>query len=682
MTLVQKNQADTQKNAACEAEKFPNPVDDIVPGWSLDPVTGERFFKSPQGTTFFTGPGGLRAAEGNKAPASVCGWIEVAAEGCNRDGKGFKRLVRFKDRRGHIHSLMLDLSEIGGNPSAVCKLLLDDGLPLYSVKQQSGNTWLVDFLLNAPVGDEFTAADSYSWFDLGNVFVLPGYTIGTSPDGLRIEPPADDVGAPQYGQAGTLDEWKATIGMNARHSSRIAFAICVAFAAPMIFFTDEGSGGFHFVGESSKGKSTAVKAQCSVWAQALEGAGEMASWRSTDNGLEAVAAAHTGLPLILDELKQADRNVEQALYMLANGSGKRRQTRGLKAQKVLKWRTLYTSTGELTADELAAQFGKEVATGANVRMANIQAVPDGGTMGVFETVPHGMKPETLAESFSHDAARIYGTAGPAFITALIRHIEKLGGADYMSIELRRMMTEWIEANGGKELSSQTGRVAKRFALVAATGELAASFGILPWDKGEASKYAAACFRSFLAHFETSEDRNRRLCLILRQFIDSYPENFNYLSPGGVRIEARNKNPLYGDIVSDVPRDGRNGHGAPALVIMTKKGWEAACGKHDQEIGRAMFAMGYLLSNNGDKFGQNRKDTDTLLDVSLKGKYVFTFEGTYSEAVANYLADTLFSQEGVKEMRERRKQRTAEAHCSNRTNRAKTGVSLRKARAAG
>ena len=658
MTPNEKNQADTQKNAACDAEKFPNPVDDIVPGWSLDPVTGERFFTSPKGTCFFSGSGGLRAAVGDKTAAPVCGWIEVVAEGCNRDGKGFKRLVRFKDRRGHMHSLMLDLSDIGGNPGAVCKRLLDDGLPLYSVTQQGGNAQLVDFLLNAPVGDEFTAADSYSWFDLGKAFVLPGGTIGASQDGLRIEPPADDVGAPQYGQAGTLDEWKATIGTNARHSSRIAFAICVAFAAPMLAFTDEGSGGFHFVGESSKGKSTAVKAQCSVWAQALEGAGEMASWRSTDNGLEAVAAAHTGLPLILDELKQADRNVEQALYMLANGAGKRRQTRGLKAQKVLKWRTLYTSTGELTADELAAQFGKEVATGANVRMANIQAVPDGGTMGVFETVPHGMTPETLAESFSHDAARIYGTAGPAFITALIRHVEKLGGADYMAVELRRMMSEWIEANGGKELSSQAGRVAKRFALVAAAGELAASFGVLPWDKGEASQYAAACFRSFLSHFETSEDRARRLCLIPRQFIDSYPDNFNYLLPNNERIEARIRNPFFGDIVSDIPLDGRNGHGAPALVIMTSDGWNKACGRKAAEIGRAMLAMGHMLTNNGDRFQQNRKDTDTFLGVSLKGKYVFVCEGAYSKTVADYLADTLFSQGSVKKMQEKQKKRGA------------------------
>lgn len=388
-----------------------------------------------------------------------------------------------------------------------------------------------------------------------------------------------------YSQAGTLEQWKATIGMDARHSSRIAFAICIAFAAPLLAFTDEGSGGFHFVGKSSQGKSTAMKALCSVWAQAVEGCGELASWRSTDNGLEAVAAAHTDLPLILDELKQAERSVEQALYMLANGAGKRRQTRGLKAQKPLTWRTLYASTGELTADELAAQYGKEVATGANVRMANIPAVPEGGAFGVFETVPQGMTPEALAESFAHNAARIYGTAGPAFLTRLVERVQSLGGAERMSEELRRMMKEWIESSGADVLSSQTRRVAKRFALVAAAGELAAAFGVLPWDRGEASRYAVACFRSFLADFETSEDRALRLCEIPFQLIDSYPENFSYHMPDGGRTEAKYTTPFYGDVVSDMPVDGGEGRGAPALVLMTGEGWKKACGRNAAEIGR-------------------------------------------------------------------------------------------------
>ena len=185
-------------------------------------------------------------------------------------------------------------------------------------------------------------------------------------------------------------------------------------------------------------------------------------------------------------------------------------------------------------------------------MANIPAVPEGGAFGVFETVPQGMTPEALAESFAHNAARIYGTAGPAFLTRLVERVRSLGGAERMSEELRRMMKEWIESSGADVLSSQTRRVAKRFALVAAAGELAAAFGVLPWDRGEASRYAAACFRSFLADFETSEDRAGRLCEIPFQLIDSYPENFSYHLPNGSRIEAKYTTPFYGDVVSDMP----------------------------------------------------------------------------------------------------------------------------------
>ena len=41
------------------------------------------------------------------------------------------------------------------------------------------------------------------------------------------------------------------------------------------------------------------------------------------------------------------------------------------------------------------------------------------------------------------------------------------------------------------------RVAARFALVAAAGELAAGLGVVPWVNGDASKAAKACFKSWL-----------------------------------------------------------------------------------------------------------------------------------------------------------------------------------------
>jgi uncharacterized protein (DUF927 family) len=52
------------------------------------------------------------------------------------------------------------------------------------------------------------------------------------------------------------------------------------------------------------------------------------SWRTTDNALEAVAAAHCDLLLCLDEMSEAGAEVVAASsYMLANGAGKSRAAR-------------------------------------------------------------------------------------------------------------------------------------------------------------------------------------------------------------------------------------------------------------------------------------------------------------------------------------------------------------------
>ena len=49
-----------------------------------------------------------------------------------------------------------------------------------------------------------------------------------------------------------------------------------------------------------------------------------------------------------------------------------------------------------------------------------------------------------------------------------------------------------------QADGQVGRVAARFALVAAAGELATALEILPWPQGEASFAAARCFDDWLA----------------------------------------------------------------------------------------------------------------------------------------------------------------------------------------
>ena len=61
--------------------------------------------------------------------------------------------------------------------------------------------------------------------------------------------------------------------------------LCAAFAAPLLHHTRSESGGYHFVGPSSTGKSTALIVAGSVWGGGGTG-GYVRSWRTTANGLE------------------------------------------------------------------------------------------------------------------------------------------------------------------------------------------------------------------------------------------------------------------------------------------------------------------------------------------------------------------------------------------------------------
>ena len=176
----------------------------------------------------------------------------------------------------------------------------------------------------------------------------------------------------------------------------------------------------------------------------------------------------------------------------------------------------------------------------------------------------------------------------------------------------------------------------------------------------------------------------RLCAIPFQLIDSYPENFSYHMPDGGRTEAKYTTPFYGDVVSDMPVDGGEGRGAPALVLMTGEGWKKACGRNAAEIGRAMMAMGYLLSNNGRKF-QHNGSADTFLGIPIHGRYIFIREGSYSAKVADFLAETYFSKGAVYEMRKKAMRRIVQstvAQPCNLINRSKSGTLPRKACATG
>jgi putative DNA primase/helicase len=177
--------------------------------------------------------------------------------------------------------------------------------------------------------------------------------------------------------------------------------------------------------------------------------------------------------------------------MLSNGMGKARAGREGHARRAASWRLLFLSTGEIALADKIAEGGARIAAGMEVRVVDLRADAGKG-LGIFEDLHGAPDAATFAHDLKRAASSFYGTAARAFLEAIT---EDLDGVRENLAELRRA---FIGAALGPGADGQVRRVADRFALVAAGGEIATRLGITGWPEGEAIEAALTCLRSWIA----------------------------------------------------------------------------------------------------------------------------------------------------------------------------------------
>jgi uncharacterized protein (DUF927 family) len=264
----------------------------------------------------------------------------------------------------------------------------------------------------------------------------------------------------------------------------------MGFAGPLETPCEVEGGGIHFIGGSSRGKTSAQYAAGSVCGGGGI-RGYLESWRATVNGLEATAAAHNDLMLALDEIRECDaKDVEQAAYMLSNGEGKGRMTRTTGRRRRLTWRLLYLSSGELTLADHSATAGKRTRGGAEVRLLNIGVDmgvedPSGADMGIFECLHGCASGDVLADLLRERALKYYGAPLRAFLERLVPCRAEIvrRWREYRAA----FVSEYITKNASGEVK----RAAGRMALIGFAGDLATEWGLTGWKKHE-SRRAAGC----------------------------------------------------------------------------------------------------------------------------------------------------------------------------------------------
>lgn len=516
---------------------------------------GTRRFTTDYGKTFSTGPGGVFIIEnrdGKEVEKSICGPLWVSGDIENEEGEDQRRAVKWRDCVGREHEHVFRREEFATDPKGVLRVLLSGGLHLgHAVNAQGSSAPIQNYLLNYPVTKKIKSVDRLGWWDLGKCFALPGgVVIGEPPEPMIFT--GDWVNAPHYSQKGSLEDWKKSVGADALYSRRVMFSLCVGLTPPLMSFCQSENGGFHFYGKTSKGKSTMARALCSLWAPAVEG-GEMGSWKKSENGPEAVANAHDQFPVILDEISHAKPQlVEETVYLLGNGRGKDRMSRDLKQAETLSWKTMFLSTGEHTTEEWAARASYQpMQDGALIRMVNIPATVS-NAFGVFNELPDGVTADALIDRINLSAqAEAYGTAGPAFIRGVIEEVANLGGVEAFRERLEHDRAEWVRKHCDSK-DSKILRVAKRFGLVAAAGELAIIRGVFPWAPGDANKAAAECFNAWLGVFETDDLKEEALISAVTDFIVSNQDYFDRVGfVSSVHVAGRER---YGYLLEKVDPD--------------------------------------------------------------------------------------------------------------------------------
>jgi putative DNA primase/helicase len=129
-----------------------------------------------------------------------------------------------------------------------------------------------------------------------------------------------------------------------------------------------------------------------------------------------------------------------------------------------------------------------------VRMPSIPADAGAG-LGMFECLNGVAEGDNagkiFAESLTAAAKSSFGSAGAAWLESVASNMADV--AERGAVLMRQMEDEWVPATA----HPQVWRVATRFALVGAAGELATAAGVTGWSEGEAEKAARACFEAWL-----------------------------------------------------------------------------------------------------------------------------------------------------------------------------------------
>jgi uncharacterized protein (DUF927 family) len=283
-------------------------------------------------------------------------------------------------------------------------------------------------------------------------------------------------------------------------------------------------------------------------------------------------------------------------------------SRGLSPRRRFEWDLIFLSSGESSLSDLVEAGGKRARGGQEVRMCDLEI--DAGTgLGAFENLHGFSTPSDFARYLSEASRQFFGSAIRAYLPLLVNQ------QDEMAESIREFCKQFTIRNVPSGASGEVFRVAARFGLIAAAGEITVQ--ITGWPEGEATQAAETMFRVWLNGRGTKGSNDTEVAIRqVKAFIEAH---------GTSRFQPTEDSSA--KVINRVGFRRTTESGRTEFLILPEAFRREVCHGFDATmVAKALVERGYLRPADG----KNLARYETLPEFGRIRVYVVSFAATSAE----------------------------------------------------